>query len=301
MDEKEWNSYRLMKWDYESTIWWRGTLLGLEKMTHPEVQATEECTSRKVKKSGMDNWFIAFLLVGLLFGMSNKGTKVQSIGILGTVGLGILYLFDNNSLTTGAAMAVAPLVVGTIKDKVMNKIMAIQSEIKLLKTTKREAIQRVSLAEGELQFRFFGKAEANGVSIKAEDLEKLRDKTKLNYFFKWNEEGSWVRKTNSLITMDQIDGMTQEESHRMIAGLTREELVADVEEATKVYFDSLRLQVEMEDELKALQNEDMESYVETLHGLHDIYGTMHENKTEFYSRFRTEKAIAESEADDCEF
>jgi len=297
MDAKEWDSYRLMKWDYESTIWWRGTLLGLEKMTHPEVQATEECTSRKVKKSGMDNWFIAFLLVGLLFGMSNKGTKVQRIGILGTVGLGILYLFNNNSLTTGAAMAVAPLVLGTVKDTVMNKIQAIKDELQSLKQTEREALQKVSLAEGECILRFFVKAADNGLEISKDKVAKLKEQTKLNHFFKW-EEGEWVRRSKDLASYDRIEGgLSMEETHLLISNLSREELVSSVKEAVTIFRSSEERTKELVAELDRLQKDDMESYVETLHGMSNIYGNMHHNLSDFFKPFRTKKALADDETE----
>ena len=47
MSAQEWDSYRLMKWDYAYTIWWRGSLMGLEKLTHTEVR--EECTSKRMQ------------------------------------------------------------------------------------------------------------------------------------------------------------------------------------------------------------------------------------------------------------
>ena len=47
MSAQEWDSYRLMKWDYAYTIWWRGSLKGLEKLTHTEVR--EECTSKRMQ------------------------------------------------------------------------------------------------------------------------------------------------------------------------------------------------------------------------------------------------------------
>ena len=103
------------------------------------------------------------------------------------------------------------------------------------------------------------------------------------------------------MTIDQVEGYTQEESHRMISGLTREELVDSIEEATKFYHQGEERIRELKTELTKLQNDDMASYVETLHGLSNITGTLTANKSEFFSRFRTEEAIAESEADDCEF
>ena len=72
MDKEEWDDYRMMKWDYESSIWWRGTLLGLEKMSHMEVQATEECTSRRpVKESTV---FPIFLFSIMVISLSRKIT-----------------------------------------------------------------------------------------------------------------------------------------------------------------------------------------------------------------------------------
>lgn len=47
MSEAEWDQYRLMKWDYALTIWWRGNLLGLEKLDHKGLKW--ECDSRMAK------------------------------------------------------------------------------------------------------------------------------------------------------------------------------------------------------------------------------------------------------------
>jgi len=261
----------------------------------------KQLNKQELKKSGMDNWFIAFLLVGLLFGMSNKVTKVQRIGILGTVGLGILYLFNNNSLTTGAAMAVAPLVLGTVKDTVMNKIQAIKDELHSLKTTAREALQMVNLARGELLLRFFAKAAVNGLEIPKEDIAKLKEKTKRSHFFKWEESEesySWVRRSGKLISFDQVEGgLSMEESHQKICILSREELVSSIEEAVTIFRSSEERINELEAELDRLQKDDMESYVETLHGLSNIYGNMYSNLSDFFKPFRTNKALADDDTD----
>ena len=79
MEKEEWDSYRLMKWDYESSIWWRGTLLGLEKMSHMEVQATEECTSRRPVKESRVLPLFSFLFSSAILTMRRR-FKFTSLG-----------------------------------------------------------------------------------------------------------------------------------------------------------------------------------------------------------------------------